>query len=111
MGGDIVLIYICIVCGYVENVPACRLVVGWSWEEVILAAIDDAVSGDQHHRGYEWEKAFLCIFISVLVLTAGYHVDAAVGVYRKKELEQLRESLAANDAPTQTEVTNPLAKQ
>lgn len=72
---------------------------GWSWEEVILAIIDEIVSGDTGHPGFEWEKASLCIFIAVVVLTVGWHIDAAVGVYRKKELEQLRQSIGTEDAP------------
>lgn len=94
-----------------------RLVVGWSWEEVILALIDDAVSGKHGHPGYEWIKAFACIVIACVVLAVGWYIDVLVGVYRNKELEQLRESMSVvtatavlgGDAPRVTElVMNPL---
>lgn len=73
--------------------------VGWSWEEVILALIEFLVPPN-HGNGPDYlvVRAKWISVIAVAVLGLGYLLDWALGVYRRTRIAHMRASLGEGEA-------------
>ena len=77
---------------------AMRLVVGWSWEQVTVSAIDLIFEGKYRHS-YTWAGAGIKVALALAVFFIGREVELRAGLLREQQLMELRASTPTGTGP------------